>query len=482
VLAGWVLTNPVGASPDELNHVLRAQAVGRGDLSGRPNPELAAVDTDAEAPKACCGFDNPVRGRWVQRGARLVEVPSALDFGTCLDLPPGFVAACVDDRAVERGPSEVLTTMGTLEPGPYVLPGLATRLADDPVAAVRWARAANAVTSLVLLALATFVLWSPGGALAWLGLLAAVSPMVLFIGASPAPSAVEVSGGICFVAALLRLARAPEQPAGPAVWGVLAIGGAALAASRSLGPVWVVLDVVAVAAVAGPGRLWRTVRRGRGWAVGGLAVVVVAAAGTAVWELTHQPGIPFDVGFFFNQLGPSTSDLARVHRELVGVFGSIDVPLPAAARTIWTVLVGALLLAALAVGRGRERIVLAAVVVAGVVITLVVSSALLRQNGFQVQGRHVLAFVVLVPLLAGEVVLANRARMSWLRPGPVLAVVAAVAVAIHVVGVSISLRHYAGTPDHVPSVLPGPWWAWVVTAIAVGAVTIAVSVRHPAPR
>ncbi len=427
----------------------------------------------------------------MQRGARLVDVPAALDFGTCFDLPAGFVADCVESEAspgvAVASPvvaAERLTTMGTLEPVPYVLPGLATRLADDPVAAVRWARAANALVTLALLALAAWALWSPAGSgLAWVGLLAAVSPMVLFVGASPAPSAVEVAGGVCFAAALVRLARAPEQPAGPGVWLALAVGGVALATSRSLGPVWIVLDVVAVAALVGPRRLWATLRGGGPWAAAALVAVVAGGLATAGWELTHQPGVPIDVGFFFDQLGPSTGDLARVQRELVGVFGAIDVALPAAARWAWTGLVLGVLGAAAAVGTWRQRMVVAAVVVAGVAVTLVVSSALLRQNGFQVQGRHVLAFAVLAPLVAGEIVFARRDRLRWRRPAVVVTVVAAVVAALHLVALRTNIRHYATTPDHVGSLLPGPWWAWGVAAGVIAAAVAAVAeVRSQARR
>jgi len=476
VLASWVLANPVGGSPDELNHVLRAEAVGQGDLSGRPNPELAATTAQAPLVKACCGPDNPARLRWVQRGARLVTVPARLDFGTCFDQPAGFVGACVEHLNPYAPHPPRLTTMGTLEPGPYLLPGMATRLAHDPLTAVRWARAANAAVTVVLLALAAWVLWSPEGPLAWVGLLLAVSPMVLFVGASPAPSALEVAGGICFAAALVRLARVPEQAAGRGVWAALAVGGVALAASRSLGPVWVVLDVGAVAAMADPRRLWTTLRDAGGWAAAAALAVVAAGLGTAAWELTHQPGIPFDVGYFFRQLGPSVTDLARVQRELVGVFGSIDVPLPVPARMVWTGLVIALLMAAVAVGARRQRRAVAGVVLLGVVATLVVSSALLRQNGFQVQGRHVLALAVVAPLLAGEVVHANRHRLPWLaaRAGTVVGTVAAVAVLVHVVGLRTNLRHYAATPDHVDSIVPGPWWLWVLGA---GAAAVVVATK-----
>jgi hypothetical protein len=178
---------------------------------------------------------------------------------------------------------------------------------------------------------------------------------------------------------------------------------------------------------------------------------VAAGVGTAAWELTHQPGVPFDGAFFFHELGPSTSDLGRVSRELVGVFGSVDVGLPGPARLAWMVLVGAVVIGALASGTARQRIVVATAVVAVVVVTLLVSSALLRQNGFQVQGRHVLAFVVLVPLLAGEVLHANHRAgpRRWLRPGVTVGVVAAVAVAIHLVGLKANVDHYAGTPDEV---------------------------------
>ncbi|MEA2828309.1 MAG: hypothetical protein QOG43_2748 [Actinomycetota bacterium] len=458
VLAGWVLTNPVGGTPDELNHVLRAEAVGRGDLSGRPNPELAAVDAGVPLPKACCDFDNPARLQWVQRGARVVKVPAVLDFGTCFNRPTGFIARCVEDG---RGPvpPERLTTMGTQEPAPYLWAGLATRLAADPVAAVRWARAANAVVMLGLLGLAAWVLWSPAGALAWAGLLAAVTPMVLFVGASPSPSSLEIAGGICFAAALLRLARAPDQPAGTSVWVAVAIGGVALAASRSLGPVWVALDGGLVGALVGPRRLWRTVRAGGARAAGAVVAVMVAGAGTAVWELTRQPRIAFDGRFFVHQLRPSAYDLPRAAAEMVGAFGAVDVALPGAARLAWAVLVGALIAGALAAGTRRQRLVVVATAAAAVTTTVLVSAALLRQNGFEVQGRHVLAFAVLLPLLAGEVVHARHraGRLPWLRPAVAVGIVAAVAVGVHLVALKTNVDHYARTPDRAaPTASPLP--------------------------
>lgn len=161
LLLAWVVTNPPGASPDENNHYLRALAAGEGDFRGRPNPALAGGRQSAPLPKSV-GTD-ALSSRWAALGSRLVRVPGGKGphdgFG-CAAFRPDTTAACADDFQPDQGPVDRLTTMGTVEPGPYVLPGLATRLAGGPVSGLLLARAAGALVVFVLFGGAVAVLWS----------------------------------------------------------------------------------------------------------------------------------------------------------------------------------------------------------------------------------------------------------------------------------------------------------------------------------
>ena len=66
------------------------------------------------------------------------------------------------------------------------------------------------------------------------GLMAAVTPMVVFLGASLSPNGPRWRAGICFFAAMLRLGRTATAGRGP--WVALALSGAVLAISRPLVP------------------------------------------------------------------------------------------------------------------------------------------------------------------------------------------------------------------------------------------------------
>jgi len=118
-----------------------------------------------------------------------VSVPRGLDplpF-SCELGPGGHSAACLN-TVNPRPPSVTLiTAVGNCQPLPYLLPSAVLRAASSAPASLRLARAAEALTTLALLTIAVFALYDAGSAqLSLLGLLLAVTPMVLFCGASRA--------------------------------------------------------------------------------------------------------------------------------------------------------------------------------------------------------------------------------------------------------------------------------------------------------
>lgn len=478
LLAVWVVTNPPGAAPDEVNHYLRTLAVGRGDVVGRPNPQLADPAVGATLAKTS-GAD-ALKASWAARGARLVHVPAGLgppDSFMCTGFDPTKTARCQAGPQPQPPAAEALTTMGTVEPGPYLLPGLATRAAGSPVSGVLLARAASASLVAVMLVAAAALLWS-WAPLALAGFVVAVTPMVVFVGAALSGSGLEVAAAVCFFAALLRVTLGPTGTR--STWAALGASGAALASSRALGPVWILIGVVAVVAAAGVRPAWARLWAGGRWAAGAVAAVVVASGLTAAWETAYQPGLDFDGSWFRHELGPSFGSLQGAGREAIGVFGSLDTHLPTWAYLVWAALVVTLVAMAFVVGTARQVRVLAVLVPLMVLISAAVSAGIMRQNGFGLQGRHVLPVLTVVPLFSGAVVAMNTPALGAFWRRWTLAAVAVPAAGVQGVAWYVNSRRYAvgadgpvvffGSSEWSP---PGGWAVW--TVVMASAVTMAMA-------
>ena len=395
----WVVGNPVGLAPDEPSHYLKALAVG----AGRPAGE-GASPPPPNAPK---------KEAWVRRTARAVEVPAGLS-PIGLDCNKGDrqqSAACQYQVRPPPVPTKSLTQIGSHQPTAYVLPGLLARLADNPVTAIQLGRLASAAVSLSLVAMAMALLWDRSiGTVSMVGLVMALTPMVVFMASSLTSSGPEITAGICFFSALLRLARGPTPRAWP--WVALGISGVVLAASRTLGPLWVVLDVVVFVLAQGLRRSWSVARSAGRPALLSLSAVMVAMVLCVGWEVVVQPRGPFDLTALRGAVRPSVEELHRVLGELVGVFGVLDSLMPPFAYVLWWTMLAIIFVLALWVGGGRERVVLV-IVVAGVVpLSLLIAVVNLAQTGFGMQGRYVLPVGVVGPLLAGEVLARARARAA----------------------------------------------------------------------
>lgn len=387
----WVLGNPVGSAPDEGQHYLKALAVRAGEPAGdRVAQPPSASDTRKEA--------------WVKRTARSVDVPAGLS-PTGLDCNAGNArrsAGCQEGVVPPPGPSTRLTTVGTAQPTTYLVPGILARFADNPVTAIQLGRLGSAALSLGMVWVAVALLWDRSlGGLSIVGLVAAVTPMVIFLTSSLTASGPEVAAGVCFFAALLRMTRGSTPP--PWLWVGLGVSGVLLAASRTLGPLWVAVDVVVVVAAHGLQRTWHVVRPAGSRAFWASSAVVLAVTLSMGWEIVVQPHGSLDSVALRDTLRLSYGDLHRVLGELVGVFGSLDAVMPAYAYALWWVMLAVLCVAALWVGRWRQRVVMVALAAGIIPLTLGIAALNLAQTGFGMQGRYVLPLAVGLPLLAGEV-------------------------------------------------------------------------------
>ncbi|HEV3401181.1 MAG TPA: DUF2142 domain-containing protein, partial [Acidimicrobiales bacterium] len=222
--SAWLVGNPPGGAPDESAHYLKALAAGRGELH---------LDRRPPPPPDVSSLDKPAQ--WHVVTSRLVRIPPGLDPAPlpCSAFHPETSAGCLHAPRPPGSP-EGATIVGPYQPFTYVLPGLLMRAADDPESATRLGRLGFWLVSAALLAVALLLLGAPGEGGYWLiGLAVAVTPMVAFMVSTLSANGLEIAAGICFAAALLRLARGAQERAW--VWVAAAASGALLALARVTG-------------------------------------------------------------------------------------------------------------------------------------------------------------------------------------------------------------------------------------------------------
>ncbi len=463
VTAAWIYANPPGYTPDEPAHYTKAVSVGRGEWVGNPGKYPVGP-----------GF-GPAQLAWINKAAREVVLPANLapDFFACSVFQPKRSAACLDTApAPPAEPARRLTYVGSYEPFLYLPPGLVMARAHDALTALALGRTVSGGIALGLLVLAVLVLWRPGaGALPLLGLMVAVTPMVVFLASGLAPSGPEIGGAVCLGAVAWRLGR-PEPPS-PLVWVALAAAGTILALSRSTGPFFVAANVALVLAHVGPRRAAATISAGGRLAVAGLGLVALAVAANLAWGVAVQPRPDADLHSVLSWVGPSLREVPEVLRQDVGVFGWADVSMPRVAYGAWAVLAVGLVALALAVAGRRERLVLLTAIAGCLVGTIALAAAVIHQTNFPMYGRYALPLWVTVAIGSGEALLANRAR---LRPAVIRAAeggTAALAGAVHLVAFWANGRRYAvgndgpvfflGRSEWSPA---GGWTVWVLLVAA----------------
>ncbi len=453
LLVAWVMATQPFAAPDEPSHYLRALSIANGQLLG------------AKVPYPYGGL-TPAQLAWVDQGTRAVWVPAPLSPPVpCIDHKPNFAVLAPGCREA----SEV----GNYHPLPYLLPAVAIGLAKDGTTGLYLARLASAIPCLAFILLAFALLWD-GSAWSLLGLVGAITPMVLFISSIVNPNGLELAACLAFAASVLRITRATSRP--PSwVWAAFALSGAAGILAWQLGPVFVLADLALGAVLLGPSGL-RTLRVSEGRRLGLPALTLITA--TALYlvygvasGVAHST---FGISPIRQSLHEGLAQLVPMLGNSVGTFGSLTVPLPFGAYRTWWLLVSAIICGAMWVGSRRERLLLAAVVALVLAFPVLFFAWVYRFTGFAMQGRYVLPVMVLIPLLAGEIIHRRLQTRPTHRLRELLPAGAAVLVAgFQAYAWWFNASAVAGVPNTIPFYAhavwspPLGWWPWIASA-AVG--------------
>jgi hypothetical protein len=387
-------------------------------------------------------------------------------------------AACTLTATTNRGAIQAKTEVGSYQPLPYLLPAAVLGADDHAGGSLRLARLAMVAMWLAALAVAMWALWDERlGIMSITGLLVAITPMVIFVGASLNGSSLEIISSIAFFASLLRLVRPGAERLPTWAWMFTGASGLVLALSRSTGPIWVVLDVTIVVFLAGLRPARSAFRAGGNPALLAAAAVLAGIGLNRLWEAVYGPHVTITWLPKLASLQAGRREVQQSLQDLVGRFGYLNVPLPNVVLIAWALL--ALTLAWFGVGTAdhRGRIALAVAVAIAFVGPLYLFTAVIRNTGFGLQGRDYLPIVALLPLLAFELVRRNPPPLRIVAR--LFAIIAPTAATMQFVAWWINSRRYAVGSN-------GPWWfllraqwsppagwdPWIVVVLA-GILTIA---------
>ncbi len=464
----WAVTNPIGAAPDEPAHYIKALAVGQGEWLG-----------SALAPGEKPVFAEPVRDalstlRFVPQLTRRVTIPAQLqpDKSGCTAFtqkPATCVAASATVNSKWGNGSTAYTYLGTYQPFVYVLPGLAMHLAATPFQAYVIGRLAFGAMALLLIGLGALLCFEIAPRRAMLvGILASLTPMVVFTSATMSASSSEVAGGVAVSGAVLHLAYQGSRRR--LAWGTLAVGGAVLASSRALGPAWIAIFALVTLSLIGWRRAWSTARRNPRWSVPAVAVLVVACAASLGWQFAFQPRPVLDLHTMALGFIHSFDTVPGILQEEVGIFGWLDTAQVGPSYIIWGGLVWSLLTLAMFLGSTRERWTLGWLVALNLLLTPLVYPTVAAPAGVGVQGRWLLPVAVSVPMLAG-VIVARRTSITRAANLAVLGAASAVALVQFLAFYQNSRRYAVGSTGALlffqksQWTAPGGWIVWLALAL-----------------
>ncbi len=434
ILGAWAFASPHMASPDEPAHAAKAAATVRGQFvadesdfrAGRGNFELPALFEQA----------------WQQ---------------TCYAFKPDVPAGCVPviggdlDEIVP-----VQSHVARYNPVYYAWIGIPTLfpLSELTFTAMRLMSALLNAALIGFTFLVLAQLRKPF--LPIVGVLAAMTPMTLFIGGSMTPQGTEIFGSLLVAVTLASLVFDPRPHLLVSRAWLLVIGTAAFVLTRGLSPAYLLFIIVAILAVTPRlSTVTGILTDRRFWVPLGIcAGLSVTAVGYTLLSGSLALGVVY----------PDPSLTARkvvvtmlyntdyYLEQILGTFGWGDVHLP-----VWVlILIGgtALFIGILgfAFGGWRGRLVLAGIVLAAIVVPIGAQLASYHDSGLVWQGKYVLPIAMLAPVLAGF--LANRAELDSTVTGALLRTVAALVVGYQTIAVAVNLHRYINGAS-------GPWFETV---------------------
>ena len=383
MICAWSFATPIGAAPDEAGNITQAVAIVRGQ------------------------FDEPTHHLSLGQFAT-IRVPGwASDEGACFvesdvmtrAVETGIAVACSDKLSDTTRPALVLTNFSNFPPLYYVVTGVPSLFLTGASAFYAMRLTSDLLNAgLVALGISLLIRYYPRRT-PLVGVLMALSPMVLFLMAVVTSSGLEISSGFATWCGALCIVEHPRLPRALAIW--TAVAAVVLVLSRPTSP----LDAGIIAVVSTLLIGWRGLRRRLNPSLvplwGPVLVAVIVAGGFLV--VVGPPPVlglaPLHRTSLLSNMW-TTLRLTGVRlRQCIGDFGWLDAPVPTWVVIVWTSCVAALTALALTLSTQCRRAlpVLALLILA---MPLALESPTINTVNVWWQGRLWLPVAVGFPLVA----------------------------------------------------------------------------------
>ncbi|MFJ9788258.1 DUF2142 domain-containing protein [Streptomyces globosus] len=474
--ASWSAATPLGGSPDEHAHLIRAAAVARGQING---PEVMV-------PHVVGGIE----GKFSETAVRLPDwyrqLPTQHE---CYSWDQEKPASCAPPLKGTGQTAQATTAAGRYHPAYYLATGWPSLFADGKAGLYLMRLLSAALCSALLAsAVVTAAEWRRRRGAVLLGVFAAATPMSLYMTGMVNPSGGEIAAGMLVWTALLAVMASPDPHLLNRRLARIGIGGAVLVNIRPLGLIWFAGAVFFALLLQERGVLRSLLRRKATWLWS--ALLGVSTAGAMLWAAAHPDhsviSVPESLTWKEAVRQTLGNTMDYVH-QMLGYFGWLDTPAPAFTWLAWLGVLAVLTALGLLYGRPLEVLALLGMLAAVVVVPVLGQASQAEKLGMIWQGRYLLPFAVGLPLMA-VVIAARRAPeggLPWRRLTGFA--VAALAVA-DAAAFFWTLRRFAvGTagpwiPYAAHWAPPGGWVLWVgVHTAAAFAIVLLALVRDPEP-
>jgi hypothetical protein len=443
----WALADPVFAGPDEPDHVIRAYALDHGELTGKtPKPQV-------------------LKKLGADKTNLMVRAPETYtSTEVCFAFHAEIPADCLQMRG-SRQEADTLTTAGRHPPAYYAVVGVASlvwRPGPADVYLMRFLTAA--ITGAFIATAVTALRRTAAPSVVAVGLLLAITPMVLFVSGIVNPNAPEIAAALAFWVCGLVLVSGSNERIDKRLVTAAGISGCALALSRQLAPLWLGLIALTLLGYANRASLRNLARSG--WARLWIALIAASAVAQLGWVYVVKPLDTTLLGR--HRIDVPVSEVVRMtlgagfgrYREMIGLFGWLDTPAPILTYLIWASGIGFLFFLGVAWSKRRHVAALLGLLAATIVVPVVLESiAVPDVGGLFWQGRYTLPLAVGIPILSAMVIVsAGRGREIAVRPRLVLGVGIALVIA-HVLAFAQNLRRYTVGYDGPIQYWKDPPWS-----------------------
>jgi hypothetical protein len=427
----WALSNPVFAGPDEPTHVIRADALDHGELTGRE--PRGRIDKQF----------NPVR-----ESVRVVPAP---EIYLPASGPPCFAhhrdnVSCFGSFEGSSRDTDVPTYAARQPPAYHAVLGIVSWIRTPGAGTVYLMRFLSALVTGAFIATAiTALRRTPAPTLIAAGLVIALTPMVLFMGSVVNPNGVEIGASIALWICGIVLVSTSSARVDKRLVTAVGIAACVLAMSRQLGPLWLALIALAIVGVSNRAALRNVARSG--WARLWGLLVLGSVFGQVAWDVIVRPRDATLVERASTGLSTleviedSIGSTYRWYREMIGWFGWLDTPAPLLTWLIWTAAITFFVAVAVSWAGRREVLVLLTVVAGVIVVPIVIEATPYRAAGTFWQGRYALPLAVGVPVLAAFALAATQRGRELLTTRFLWSVGVAVGLA-HLLAFAQNLRRY----------------------------------------